>query len=396
MRTPLVMAMAVLSGLLLTSVMPVRAASLEAQARKLRAEIRKETGSHLPPVPVPANNPQTRDKVQLGEALFFDPNLSGCGTVACATCHLPAKAFSDGLTVSSGCHGANGRRNSVTIYQSAYLSHLFWDGRVQSLEAQALHPVVDATEMDNTWDKVLSYLQTGKHAGTGQGFPEARQFYAAAFKKVFEGEISSTSVTKAIAAYERSVVSRNAPFDRWLRGDDRALTVAQKKGLLVFFGRGKCSECHSAPHFTDSDFHNIGVPSAGFEAAAMFPQNSQICTGLFPAADPGRAEIPALQPSCADVGAFKTPTLRNITLTAPYMHNGTLPSLGTVVAHYEELAKGAITPVVGELDVYVRKGTILFGAGGGETDDVSNMIAFLQALAGSQLPGPKGGVAPPH
>jgi cytochrome c peroxidase len=112
--------------------------------------------------------------------------------------------------------------------------------------------------------------------------------------------------------------------------------------------------------------------------------------------DPGRAEIPALQSSCADVGAFRTPTLRNVALTAPYMHNGTLPSLGTVVGHYEALAEGAITPVVGELDRYVRKDTMRFGAGGGEAQDVRNMIAFLQALTGSQRPGPTGGVAPPH
>ena len=260
-------------GLLLCgAVSQTSAASLEEQVKKLRAEIRKDFGMKLPPVPVPANNPQTRDKVKLGEALFFDPNLSSCAEVACATCHLPEMGFSDGKEVSPGCNGTNGRRNSSTIYQTAYLSHLFWDGRVQSLEQQALSPVVDPVEMANTWDNVISYLQTGVHPSTGKGFPEAKKFYETAFGKVFEGEISTTTVAKAIAAYERTVNSFDSPFDRWVQGDDKALTVAQKRGMLVFFGRGKCSKCHTAPHFTDSDFHNIGVPNAGFEKAAQFPQ----------------------------------------------------------------------------------------------------------------------------
>jgi len=358
-----VTAMAV--GLLLSGlVLQARAASLEGQVKKLRAEIRKEFGSRLPPVPVPANNPQTKEKIQLGEALFFDPNLSSCAEVACATCHLPEKGFSDGLPVSKGCQGGTGRRNSATVYETAYLSHLFWDGRVQSLEQQALNPVVDPNEMANTWDNVVSYLQTGAHPVTGKAFPDAKQFYAAAFGKVFDGEISTTTVTKAIAAYERTVNSVHSPYDRWVQGDDKALTPAQKKGLVVFFGRGKCSVCHNPPLFTDSDFHNIGVPNAGFEKAAQFPSNPGICKGIAPAVDPGRAEVPALQSSCPDVATFKTPTLRNVALAGPYMHNGKFPTLEAAVAHYEELAKGTLTPVAGELDSDVRKGTILFGAGG--------------------------------
>jgi cytochrome c peroxidase len=127
-------------------------------------------------------------------------------------------------------------------------------------------------------------------------------------------------VAKAIGAYERTVNSMDSPFDRWLQGNDTALTERQQKGLLVFFGRGKCSVCHTPPHFTDSDFHNIGVPNAGYEKAAQFPQNPDICQGVAPDVDPGRAEVPALQASCADVATFKTPTLRNVALSAPYMH----------------------------------------------------------------------------
>ena len=389
-------ATAMVAGLLLCgAVFQASASSLEELVRTLRAEIRKDAGVKLPPVPVPANNPGTRDKVKLGEALFFDPNLSSCAEVACATCHLPEQGFSDGKAVSPGCNGTEGRRNSSTIYQTAYLSHLFWDGRVQSLEQQALSPVVDPVEMANTWDNVISYLQTGVHPATGREFPDAKKFYETAFGKVFGGEISTTTVAKAIAAYERTVNSFDSPFDRWVQGDDKALSVAQKKGMLVFFGRGKCSECHNAPHFTDSDFHNIGVPNAGFEKATQFPENPVICKGVPPTVDPGRAGVPTLHASCADVGKFKTPTLRNVTLSAPYMHNGKFDSLEAAVVHYEDLSQGMATAVVGELDVDVRKSTILFGAGAGAVDDVPSMVEFMKALTGSQLRSPQRGVAPP-
>jgi len=371
------------------------AASLEEQVKKLRAEIRKDVGVKLPSVPVPANNPQTRDKAKLGEALFFDPNLSSCAEVACATCHLPEKGFSDGKEVSPGCKGTEGRRNSATVYQTAYLSHLFWDGRVQSLEQQALNPIVNPVEMANTWDDVISYLQTGVHPATGKAFPVAKKFYETAFGKIFKGEISTTTVAKALAAYERTVNSFDSPFDRWVQGNDKALTVAEKRGMLVFFGRGKCSQCHNPPHFTDSDFHNIGVPNVGFEKAAHFPENPGICKGVVPTVDPGRAEVPALRASCADVGTFRTPTLRNVALSAPYMHNGKFKTLEAAVVHYEDLSQGTVTAVAGELDSDVRKGTILFGAGVGKPDDVPNMVEFMKALTGSQLRGPKGGVAPP-
>jgi len=377
-------------------VLPAGAANLEAEVKKLRVEIRKAGGAKLPPIPVPANNPQTQDKIKLGEALFFDANLSGCGTVACASCHLPEQGFSDGKAVSTGCQGAKGRRNSSTIYQTAYLSSQFWDGRVQTLEQQALNPVVDPVEMANTWDNVLTYLTTGVHPGTGTSQPDAKAFYEAAFAKSFDGEISSTTVAKALAAYERTVNSFRAPLDRWLQGDDQALTVPQKKGLLVFFGRGRCSQCHSPPLFTDSDFHNIGVPKAGFERAAQFPQNPGICGGLPPAVDPGRAEVPALHDSCGDVAAFKTPTLRNVALSAPYMHNGAHATLEQAVGHYEDLAKGTVTPLAGKLDSDVQQGKLRFGAGGGEAEDVVNMVEFMKALTGSQLSSPRRGVAPPR
>lgn len=180
-------------------------------ADELRARIRSEFGANLPPLPVPPNNPQTPEKIRLGEALFFDPNLSSCGTIACASCHIPEKGFSDEQQISDGCDGATGRRNSNTVYQTAYAGHLFWDGRVQTLEEQALGPVVDAAEMHNTWDQVLAYLSTGVHPVSKKEFPEARKFYEKYFGSVFGGEVTTTTVTKAIGAYERTAVSVDSP-----------------------------------------------------------------------------------------------------------------------------------------------------------------------------------------
>jgi len=365
------------------------------QLNALRTKIRSEFGTDLPPLPFPENNPQTAEKIRLGEALFFDPNLSACGTIACASCHIPEKGFSDEQQISDGCEGATGRRNSNTVYNTAYLSHLFWDGRVQTLEQQALGPVVDGAEMANTWDNVISYLKTGVHPLTKKEFPEARKFYEKYFRAVFADEIGSTTITKAIAAYERTAVSVDSPYDRWLKGDDKALTAAQKKGIIVFFGRGKCSACHPAPNFADSDFHNIGVSNAGFEVPEKFPHNSEICGGIATNVDPGRGEVQFLRSSCSDLGKFKTPTLRNIELSAPYMHNGKFATLGKVMTHFEALATGAIKPLIGNLDQRVAKGAVFLGFAGGQADDVQSIVEFMKALTGTQLKSPSGGIAPP-
>lgn len=360
---------------------------------KLRERILNEFTNALPAPPVPENNPQTAARVTLGEALFFDPNLSSCGTIACASCHIPEIGFSDGQRVSDGCDGATGRRNSNTIYNTAYLSHLFWDGRVQSLEQQALGPIVDPAEMANAWDNVIAYLTTGKQPVTEQSFPKSAEFYKTLFDREFGGEITSSSVAKALAAYERSVVSRDSPYDRWVQGDESAMSLSQKKGALIFFGRGRCSECHPPPNFTDSDFHNVAVPKGGFEKAEMFPENPDICGGITLDADPGRAELPFLQSSCSDLGKFKTPTLRNVELSAPYMHNGSLPTLDSVMQHYWNAARGTTTPLVGTIDERVH--LIMLTDAGGLPDDFFNLVEFLKALTGSQLKSPARGISPP-
>jgi cytochrome c peroxidase len=361
----------------------------------LRAKIRSSFGTDLPPLPVPPNNPQTPDKVRLGEALFFDPNLSKCGTIACASCHVPELGFSDEQQISDGCGGATGRRNSNTVYNTAYVSHMFWDGRVQTLEEQALGPVVDPAEMANTWDNVIAYLSTGIHPVSKKEFPGAKEFYQQYFRSVFGGEISSTTVTKAIGSYERTAVSFDSPYDRWVKGDDNALTAEQKKGLVVFFGRGNCAACHVPPNFTDSDFHNTGILNAGFETPEKFAHNSEICGGIPKDVDPGRGEVGFFRSSCSDLGKFKTPTLRNVELSMPYMHNGKFATLGKALSHYEELAKGKIKPLVGTLDPKLAKGIIQLGARGGSADDLKNIVEFLKALTGTQVKSPAAGVAPP-
>ncbi|HUO40244.1 MAG TPA: cytochrome-c peroxidase, partial [Mycobacterium sp.] len=222
------------------------------QLGELRRMIRTKYGVAPPPMPAPVNNPQSDRASELGEALFFDPNLSACGTIACGSCHIPEKGFSDGQQISDGCAGATGRRNSNTVYLGGFLSDMFWDGRVQSLEEQALGPVVDGAEMANTWDSVVAYLRNGLHKATGKQFPSAKRYYQREFDKVFDGEISTTTVSKAIASYERTVNTFGSPYDQWVQGNDRALNDAQEVGMLVFFGRGQCADCHAPPLFTDS------------------------------------------------------------------------------------------------------------------------------------------------
>jgi cytochrome c peroxidase len=395
MKKNIALSFALLPGLVVATALSSGRQGPAKQTDALRAKIRSEYGVELPPLPVPVDNPQTTDKVRLGEALFFDPNLSACGAIACASCHSPELGFSDGQEISDGCGGATGRRNSNTVYNTAYASHMFWDGRVQTLEEQALGPVVDGAEMANTWDNVLSYLNTGVHPLTKKEFPEAGKFYQKYFQTIFGGEVTTSTVTKAIAAYERTAVSSDSPYDRWVKGDDRALTDAQVKGLDLFFGRANCVACHQPPNFTDFDFHNVGVPNAGFEKPEKYPYNANICGGIPKDVDPGRGEVVFLRSSCSDLGKFKTPTLRNVDQSKPYMHNGVFFTLPKVVAHFDALAKGGVQPVVGKLDPEVAAGTFKFGTGGGEAGDLKSIEEFLKALTGTQLKSPAGGIAPP-
>ncbi len=339
----------------------------------------------------PWHNPSTPAKIALGQLLFFDPYLSRCGTVACASCHQPQHGYASPEPIPRGCQGQKGRRRAPSLYNVAYRRHLFWDGRVQSLEQQALTPIVSPAEMDNTWSAVLTYLQTGRHEPTGTAHPARWAQYGERFADVFSGSITPVTVTQALAAYERTLMTRQAPFDRWLAGDDAALTALQKSGMALFFGRANCSVCHPPPWFTDDAFHNIAVPQAGFEQPEHFPYNARIRDAAAKRGwtvpldvDLGRQEVPALQSSSHALGAFKTPGLRHVTEYRPYMHNGSLTTLKAVMQHYELLAAGERQPLVGELAFYVRYRKAFFGVqGGGQAADIPAMLAFMQALQGT-------------
>lgn len=254
----------------------------------------------LGPVPTPADNPQTPEKVALGRLLFFDPRLSGPNTVACATCHQDDKGLSDGLPRSIGVNGELSR-NAMTLWNTAYMRGLHSNGNRSSLEDQAIQ-AIPGPAMGQPLAALLDEL------GGIQG-------YRGRFDAAFPDGITAANIAKAIAAFERTLLTFNSPFDRYVAGDEHALTAEQEKGRRLFFSsRTGCSSCHVAPLFTDNAWHNLGVPQVGPKAV-----------------DDGRAEV---SKNPADTGAFKTLMLRNVELSAPYMHDGVFTTLEQVVAFY--------------------------------------------------------------
>lgn len=249
-------------------------------------------------VPAPKDNQWTQGRADLGRMLFFDPRLSGSNWISCATCHNPALGWSDGLPTAIG-HGQQVLgRATPTILNSAYNHVQMWDGRFRSLEQQALGPIEAAGEMNQNLDELVTELQAIKG-------------YVKRFEKAYPGEgISKKTIAKAIASFERTVVSTESPFDRWIQGDESAISAEAKKGFALFEGKARCTVCHSGFNLTDDSFHNVGLNSD----------------------DQGRFAIRKVK---VLKGAFKTPTLRNINQTAPYMHNGQYKTLMEVVEHYD-------------------------------------------------------------
>jgi cytochrome c peroxidase len=256
----------------------------------------------LPAVPHPADNAPSDAKVALGKQLYFDPRLSSDNTISCASCHDPNKGWSNGEAVATGVGGAKGGRNSPTVINSAYSKLQFWDGRAKTLEDQALGPIQNPIEMNMTLEAVVAKLNG--IAG-----------YKEQFQQVYGTEVTPDGIAKSIAAFERTVLSGDAPYDRFKAGDAAALSESAQRGLKLFFGKANCSACHSGASFTDSSFHNIGLDSA----------------------DEGRKAISKL---AGDQGAMKTPTLRDIAKTGPYMHHGKLNTLEEVVEHYNKGGNG--------------------------------------------------------
>jgi cytochrome c peroxidase len=261
------------------------------------------TDKYLRPAaaPAPADNKVTPDRVELGKALFFDPRLSGSNWISCATCHNPALGWSDGMATGLG-HGMQRLgRATPTIVNTAFNPIQMWDGRKSTLEDQALGPIGADVEMNQPLPELVQKLES--IAG-----------YRKMFDKAYPGEgITTQTIAKAIASFERTVLSTESPFDRWRMGDQRAVSESAKRGFAVFTGKANCSVCHSGFNFTDNGFHNIGVKDLGAEDVGRFNER----------------KIASMK------GAFKTPTLRDIALTAPYMRNGMYKTLEEVVDHYD-------------------------------------------------------------
>lgn len=261
----------------------------------------------LPPQPPhPPGNKPTPARVALGKKLFFDPRVSRDGNMSCASCHSPMFGWSDGLATSRGFEGQLLERASPTIVNAAYNTIQMWDGRKKDLEEQAMGPLESAPEMNTDVERFFKWM----NANAG---------YKAAFAQAYPGEeIGPATFRKAVASYERTIISRNSPFDRWVAGEKKAMNPQQLRGMVVFMEpkMGNCAACHAAPNFTDNGFHNLGLASYGKEKP-----------------DLGRYEQKRVP---VNKGAFKTPTLRDVELTAPYFHDGSAATLAEVVEFYDK------------------------------------------------------------
>ena len=306
----------------------------------------------LPPVPVPADNPITPDKVKLGDKLFHDTRFSSTGEVSCATCHEKAKGFTDGLPVSEGINKLRGTRNAPTVINAAYLHTQFWDGREPSLEAQSAGPFVNPVEMAlPNHEPILKIVRTD---------PE----YMDLFQKVFAktgNRITMKEVEQAIASFERTLIAGNSPFDRYFYGGDKkAMSPAAIRGLDVFINQGRCVSCHVIEQtqalFTDNRFHMIGsgakqMPKNLDDLAAAVEDVKKRGTDIAVLSNEKTSSLGryAVTRDLTDIGAFKTPTLRNIALTAPYLHDGSLKTLEEVIQFYNNGGREKETDPVPEL-----------------------------------------------
>jgi cytochrome c peroxidase len=273
-------------------------------------------------MPVPEANPLTRAKVELGRKLFFDKRLSQDQTLACATCHNPKLAFSDGRALARGVNDAEGTRNSPALINRGYGTAFFWDGRAATLERQAIEPILNPKELS------MNEAELEKRLG-----------------------MTKDEITGALASYIRTIRSGDSRFDRYAAGKKNALNALEKAGLAVFRGKGRCSSCHIGPNFTDERFHNTGVAWRDGKLA-----------------DEGRFTVTGVE---RDRGAFKTTTLREISLTAPYMHDGSLATLEDVVEFYSN--GGRDNP---HIDAELRPANFT-------RDEKIALIAFLRSLTGT-------------
>jgi cytochrome c peroxidase len=294
-------------------------------------------------MPVPADNPLTEDKAALGRRLFFDPVLSNDRSVSCATCHDPARAFADGRTLAVGVFGRVGKRHSPSLVNRGFGRTHFWDGRAATLEAQVLQPIVDPNEMDLSLEEAAKRLND-------------HESYRAAFQSVFGRPISQEDLGRALATYLRTIRSGDAPYDRFIAGDPDGLSSEQQLGLRIFRTKGRCFICHFEPLFSDENFHSTGV---------AWRIESGSATGSYQ--DDGRFLVSSRE---LDRERFKTPTLREIARTAPYMHDGSQATLADVVDFYDRGGRPNpnLFPAIGPLNL--------------SAEEKQALIAFLEALSG--------------
>src|SRR2546421_1699368 len=321
---------------------------------------------------VPSDNPQTPQKIALGEKLFFDARLSVDGTVACSTCHDPARAFTDGLPASIGIKGRLGKRNAPTILNSLYNKTQFWDGRASMLEEQAGLPITNAVEMGQTTvDAAVAKIAS-------------RPEYQQAFRSVFGKAPNGPDLVRAIASYERTQISFDSPFDHFIAGDTNAIDDSAKRGWDLFNNQARCNKCHALTDtkrdptfFTDNDFHNIGILAVHHKVVDLAAQAEQLIkSGDTTAID--RAAIATDMSALgrflitrkeADIASFKTPGLRNVLITAPYFHDGSQETLWDVMDHYNKGA-GLQNPYLDE-DIQPLALT---------EQNIDDMVAFMASL----------------
>lgn len=289
-------------------------------------------------MPIPEDNPLTPEKAALGHELFADRRLSRDQTVSCATCHDPKRGFTDSRQVAIGVYGRQGTRRVPRIVNRGYGRTFFWDGRILSLEEQVVRPIQDPKEMDMTLEEVMSRIQS---------VPD----YRARFRKVFDRDLNGQDLARALASYVRTILSGDSPYDRYLNGNPEALSEQARRGLLIFRGKGNCTSCHLGPNLTDEGFHNTGVAWREDRFA-----------------DDGRFTVTRDE---KDRGAFKTPTLREVARTAPYMHDGSIATLEEVVAYYDR--GGNRNPY---LDSEMRPLNLT-------EDEKRALVAFLHSLSGT-------------
>lgn len=320
----------------------------------------------LPPIAkfVPKDNPMTPDKIELGKMLFFDPRLSGDSSTSCAKCHDPEQGFSNGKQLSEGYPGTKHWRGVPTVLNAAYAKLLFWDGRSPSLEDQATGPIQAPIEMNQNPAHLVHKLRQ---------IP----YYRKQFKKAFQSDVTFANLAKAIAAFERTVISRNVPFDAYLKGDKSALDAEQVRGLQLFKGKANCIACHNGALFSDDKLHAVGVP----EIEPLKKDSDRVATRHFFAEGAGYKNHnidsdyghELISKSAEDRFKFKTPSLREIADTAPYMHNGAFLTLEDVVAFYN---KGG-----GKLP---NKDPLIKPLGLSKKEQVA-LIAFLESLSGDPI-----------